>query len=182
MSRYTEMESEESARPRYNAPNDGIVDDDEGYTVEIHPHGFKSRAEAKPFCTKFMLFQLLGVATGAFVALIPSASSDSVADNPYVVALILLLIAMVAGAVVVRAEGYSFFGVCTKDGRRNQEYCALMTQTAVDITIVMAGYLVGRGAEQYIPMGGAAIVGGVALGLFFLVLGFRQCCSGRQRS
>ena len=57
-----------------------------------------------------------------------------------------------------------------------------MTQTAVDITIVMAGYLVGRGAEQYIPMGGAAIVGGVALGLFSVVLGFRQCCSGRQRS
>ena len=169
------MDSEEGARPRYNAPNDGIVD--EGYDVEIHPHGFKSRAEARPFCTKFMLFQLLGVATGAFVALIPSASSDSLADNPYIVALILLLFAMVAGAVVVRAEGYSFFGVCTKDGRRNQEYCALMTQTAVDITIVMAGYLVGRGAEQYIPKGGAAIVG-----LFLLVLGFRQCCSGRQRS
>lgn len=174
------MDSEEGARPRYNAPNDGIVD--EGYDVEIHPHGFKSRAEARPFCTKFMLFQLLGVATGAFVALIPSASSDSLADNPYIVALILLLFAMVAGAVVVRAEGYSFFGVCTKDGRRNQEYCALMTQTAVDITIVMAGYLVGRGAEQYIPKGGAAIVGGVALGLFFVVIGFRQCCSGRQRS
>lgn len=137
--------------------------------------GYASPRAKPSTCDACSCAQWVGISLGGFIAMVPSTEVPHPFErDAYFVGGILLAVCALAEALAVRAAGHKCFAFCSESGRANPEYCEVITQAALDVLVVMVGYGLGLAAESAIPNGGAAVVGGIALVVYIIVLAFRR--------